>query len=273
MPAVLPMTTVFDQSEPVVAELTTVPADLLAVLEQVADPWARRGRRHGCGAVLAIAVCAVLSGARSYVAIAEWAHDLPAGIRRQLGLGTRPSSESTPRRVLQCLDGDVLDRAVSLWSAARQQAVADEVPDGLRPIALDGKTCRGARRRDHLDERAVHLLAALDTVTGQVLAQTVVDGKTNEIGAFGPLLDRLDITGRLVTADALHTQRAHVTYLSGRGAHWLLTGKGNQPTLLRQLKNLPWEQVPVADHTSDKGHGRMSAYDLTCCSAYGLTCR
>jgi len=84
-----------------------------------------------------------------------------------------------------------------------------------------------------------------------------VEGKTNEISAFGPLLDRIELAGALVTADALHTQRGHVTYLGGRGAHWLLTVKGNQPTLLRQLRALPWADVPVADHTSDKGHGRI----------------
>ncbi|MGI8534949.1 MAG: ISAs1 family transposase [Mycobacteriales bacterium] len=54
----------------------------------------------------------------------------------------------------------------------------------------------------------------------------------------------------------MHTQRAHVDYLTGLGAHWLLTVKANQPTLLRQLRALPWAQVPVADQTSDKGHGR-----------------
>ncbi len=55
----------------------------------------------------------------------------------------------------------------------------------------------------------------------------------------------------------MHTQRAHVTYLSGRGAHYLLTAKGNQPKLLRQLKGLPWADVPVVDTSTCKGHGRI----------------
>ncbi len=84
----------------------------------------------------------------------------------------------------------------------------------------------------------------------------MVDGKTNEINAFAPLLDRIDITGALVTADALHTQRGHVGYLTGRGAHYLLTVKANQPTLLAQLRALPWNDVPVAEATTDKAHGR-----------------
>ena len=113
---------------------------------------------------------------------------------------------------------------------------------------------RGART---YDGRAVHLLAAFDTATGTVLAQTCVDGKTNEITAFAPLLDRLDVTDALVTADALHTQRGHATYLTGRGAHYLLTVKANQPGLLAELAALPWTQVPVADRTTNTSHGRV----------------
>ena len=103
----------------------------------------------------------------------------------------------------------------------------------------------------------MHLLAAFDTTSGTVLGQRVVDGKTNEINAFAPLLERIELTGTLVTADALHTQRGHVRYLRERGAHYLLTVKANQPTLLRQLRQLPWPQVPVADRTHDKAHGRV----------------
>jgi predicted transposase YbfD/YdcC len=232
-----------------------VPADLLLALRAVTDPRARRGRRHDVVAVLTVAVCAVLAGARSYIAIAEWARDLPPTVRARLSLGRRPPGESTIRRVLQAIDADQLDRVLSSWLAARgaPSATTDRVRSSRRVIALDGKSARGAR---HAGGRAVHLLAAYDTGTGTVLGQTVVDGKTNEISAFGPLLDRIDIAGALVTADALHTQRAHVSYLTGRGAHYLLTVKANQPRLLRQLEALPWTDVPVADLTTDKAHGR-----------------
>ena len=116
---------------------------------------------------------------------------------------------------------------------------------------------RGARQGTGVDKgRAVHLLSAYDSTTGTVLGQCVVDGKTNEITAFSPLLDRLNLTGVMVTADALHTQRGHADHLHGRGAHYLLTVKANQPSLLRQLRALPWADVPVADQTIDKAHGR-----------------
>ena len=234
----------------------SVPIDLLLALREVTDPRARRGRRHDVVAVLGVAVCAVLAGARSYIAIAEWARDLTPTVRGRLGLGRRPPCESTLRRVLQTVDAAESDHVVSAWLAARSSSSSSTVRAAAprRVIALDGKSARGAR---HAGGRAVHLLSAYDTGTGGVLGQAVVDGKTNEISAFGPLLDRIDIAGALMTADALHTQRAHVTYLTGRGAHYLLTVKANQPTLLRQLKALPWKQVPVADTTTDKAHGRQ----------------
>jgi predicted transposase YbfD/YdcC len=111
-------------------------------------------------------------------------------------------------------------------------------------------------------DRAVHLLSALDTATGVILGQAVVDGKTNEIAAFAPLLDHIDIRGAIITADALHTQRGHAEYLHSRGAHYLLTVKANQPRLLAQLHALPWTEVPVTDVTDDKGHGRREQRTL-----------
>jgi len=232
-----------------------LPDSLLEVLATVSDPRALRGVRHRFVTILGIAVCAVLAGARSYAAIAEWAHDLPPAVRLRLGAGRRrPPSESTIRRGLQRVDAAELDRVVSAWLSARAQAAS---PPGERVvIAVDGKSARGARTGE---ERAVHLLGAFHAGTGVVLGQAVVDGKTNEINAFAPLLDRVPIAGAVLTADALHTQVKHVEYLAGRGAHWILTVKANQPTLLGRLRALPWKDVPVADRTHDKGHGRVES--------------
>jgi predicted transposase YbfD/YdcC len=104
-----------------------------------------------------------------------------------------------------------------------------------------------------------HLLAVIDQHTRVVLGQVDVDGKTNEITAFAPLLDTLtavDLTGVVITADALHTQREHVEDLHARGAHRVLTVKGNQPRLRRQLAGLPWRQVEPGHHSTATAHGR-----------------
>jgi predicted transposase YbfD/YdcC len=261
------------------ADAAAEPADLVAALAKVPDPRARRGIRHRLVTVLALAVCAVLAGARSYVAIAEWAHDLPLGARVRLGLtgGRATPSESAIRRILQKVDPEALDLVVSDWLVARAARNQPATPsaNGTSPhsagsgpariaasppprvIAVDGKSARGARRA--VDDRAVHLLAALDTRRGIVLGQSVVDGKTNEITAFAPLLDRVDITGAIITADALHTQDEHARYLHRRGAHYVLVVKGNRPRLHQQLAGLPWADIPAVDLTQDAGHGRRES--------------
>ena len=111
-------------------------------------------------------------------------------------------------------------------------------------------------------EDSRHLLAAFDHAHGVVLGQVEVGAKTNEIPLFTTLLDRIDITDAVITADALHAQRDHATYLAGRGAHYLLIVKRNQPGLHAQLAALPWRDVPVAYDKRERGHGRTERRTL-----------
>lgn len=179
--------------------------DLLVVLARVPDPRARRGRRHSLVSVLAAAVCAVLAGACSYVAIAEWVHDLPISVRIRLGLGRRRPSEATVRRILQKVDHDAFDQALCGWLARHPAAVAPGSPPrprvpasprtrSARPtwraVAVDGKTARGSRTPD---TPAAQLFAVFDHATGVVLGQTPVTdpervGKGSEswIGSTSP---------------------------------------------------------------------------------------
>ncbi|WP_257217473.1 MULTISPECIES: ISAs1 family transposase [Streptomyces] len=127
----------------------------------------------------------------------------------------------------------------------------DEEPRGL---AVDGKSLRGAAKAKG---RKIHLLAALEHTTGLVLAQLDVGEKTNEITCFQPLLDTVaDLAGTVVTSDAMHTQREHADYLLGRAAHYIVIVKGNQKKLRRQLKSLPWKDIPLPGRTRGIGHGR-----------------
>jgi predicted transposase YbfD/YdcC len=117
----------------------------------------------------------------------------------------------------------------------------------------------------------VHLLATMDHTTGAVLAQTNVDHTTGEITRFRPLLDRLDLTATVVTADALHTQREHAEWLvTHKHAAYLLFVKANQPMLRQQLATLPWREVPVADTARDRGHGRVELRRLQVNTVAGL---
>jgi len=251
-----PTYTVVDQfDEDEFPDVPPAPAALLAALRTVPDPRDPRGRRHGLVGILALAACAVIAGARSFVAIAQWATSVTPAAADRLGITGEMPSESTIRRTLNRVDGNGLDEIIGTWAALRPTD-----PQHMSVIAVDGKSLRGSGVGD---DRCRHLLAALDHTSGIVLGQRDVDLKTNEITVFATLLDQIDILGKLVTADALHTQTAHAKYLvQDRGAHYLLTVKRNQPTLHDQLATLPWRDVPVADARHDKAHGRIEQRTL-----------
>jgi predicted transposase YbfD/YdcC len=234
-------------------------AGLLQALCAVADPRSPRGVRYSLAGLLTVAVCAVLAGASSFTAIADWLHDLDEIARGRLGFTRTVPAATTMWRLLTRLDADLLATALAGWLRTRAQPPAKPRPRRYRTvIAIDGKTMRAARRPDGSQ---VHLLSALDTSTGIVLAQVTVAAKSNEIPAFAPLLDAVEsvlgsLTGVLFVADALHTQTSHATQIAARGADLLIPVKGNQPTLFTQLKTLPWAQILIGDQHREAGHGR-----------------
>jgi predicted transposase YbfD/YdcC len=242
------------------------PPHLLAYLATVTDPRARAGRRHPLVAILVLAAVAVLAGARSITAIAEWAADAPQPVRAALGARRDPRtghwvwavpSETTIRRALARLDGEALAAAIGAWLTDRNR----ERPDRWRrAVAVDGKTLRGARAPGG---RQVHLLAAMDHTTRVVLAQRQVAGAPGEVPAFAPLLEGLDLAGAVVTADALQTHPQAAEFLvDSKRTHYLFCVKANQPTLLDRCARLPWHRVPLADRTRDRGHGRVELRTL-----------
>lgn len=242
-------------------------AGLLEVLESVPDPRKKRGVRHRFAAILFVSVCAVVSGARSFAAIAEWAADAVGDAVDDTlrGMGIGAPNASTIRRALSALSGDGFDTAIGGFLAGRLAAARTKTAKAKagerarrRAIAVDGKTLRGSRARDvHGDGRARMLMACLDHEAGVTLGQVEIDEKTNEIPMFSTLLDTIDdLTEVVVTADALHAQREHAEYLHHRDAHYILTVKGNQPGLRRQLASQPWKDVPVGHRETDRSHGR-----------------
>ena len=230
---------------------------LLDALAKVPDPRDPRGIRYPLSAVLTVAVCAVMAGASSFAAITDWLHDLDEHAQIRLGFSDGVPAGTTMWRLLVRLDPTLLATVLAGWLHTRTRPAP--LPRRYRRvIAVDGKTLRGARLGGG---RQVHLLSALDTTTGIVIAQVTVDTKSNEITSFAPLLDAVEavlgaLTGVLFIADALHTQTGHADEVTARQAHLLVQVKGNQPTLFKQLKRLPWTQIPVGDRTRERGHGR-----------------
>ncbi|WP_307542853.1 ISAs1 family transposase [Streptomyces sp. V3I8] len=159
-------------------------------------------------------------------------------------------AETTVRRLLARIDGDALDLAVGRWLADRRTRAEGR----LRGLAADGKRLRGAARAKG---RRIHLLAALEHTTGLVLAQLDVGEKTNEITCFQPPLETMaDLAGIVVTSDAIRTQREHADYLLDREAHYIVIAKGNQRKLRKQLRSLPWEEIPPQGRARGIGHKR-----------------
>jgi predicted transposase YbfD/YdcC len=239
---------------------------LAEYLARVPDPRDPRGVRHTLTSLLLTAVAAVLAGAKSFTAVGEWVADAPQqvlaalGVRRDPLAGRfAPPDEATIRRVLETVDAAALDAAVGSWLDAqvRLRAAGQGPEHGRRrAVAVDGKAVRGTRHASS-DGQAVHLLAALDQRAGAVLAQAGVDGKTNEITAFAPLLEPLDLAGCVITADAMHAQRGHAEFLiAKKKAHYILVVKRNQPGLYAQVKNLPWRNIPAGCKQHNRGHGR-----------------
>jgi len=150
-----------------------------------------------------------------------------------------PPSEPTIRRVLSQIDPEALQQVFTTWVQAN-------TPE-QDAIAVDGKTLKGARSA--IDGTQQQLLAALFHQHGTVLAQTEVTDKTNEIPTLPRLLEPLPIEGRVVTADALHTQRETARFLvEDKQAHYVFTVKDNHKTLRQDLQAFDWEAFPPSTH-------------------------
>jgi predicted transposase YbfD/YdcC len=265
--------------------------ELLGRFAGISDGRGDQGRDHPVAVVLTLCAAAVLAGMRSFTAIAGWVADVPAELLALL-YSTPPRtpartpggpSKTTLWRVLTGVDAAAVDAAIGFWlvEQARHAAAAagtspagracdaadrtdtepvEQVDGPLLAVAVDGKTVRGAVDDDG---HRTHLLAAATHGQQLVLGQVEVGAKTNEIPMFAPLIDQLAATGidpaRLViTADALHCQRDHATYLHQRGAGFVFTVKHNQPGLFAALDALPWTDTPVTHRQTDRGHGRIT---------------
>ncbi|MGW5323696.1 ISAs1 family transposase [Rhodococcus pyridinivorans] len=218
---------------------------LLSAFETVPDPRDRRGVRYRLAGVLALAVTATIAGCRSFAAIGQWAAEATVEVLTSFGFTDAAApDESTLRKLFARIDADALDTALGVWMWTRTVVTGQR-----RVIAIDGKTLRGARRRAD-DTAAPHLVAAFDHGAATVLGQVCVKERSNEIPAARTLLARFDLAGAVVTMDAMHTQTDTATLITGAGGDYVFTVKKNTPTLHRELKALPWRDVPATRVTT-----------------------
>ena len=252
--------------------VSDVCCDLLELFAGVSDGRVGQGRDHPVGAVLALAAAAVVAGMKGYTAITGWVADVSAAVLADLylragAIPAGPPSKTTIWRVLTDTDPEALDAAVGAWLmnlAGFATPAAGGVDDGalgggaLMQVRLDGKAIRGAKDADGNQVRLLAALVGPDAAASVVAAQAEVGKKTNEVPMAAVVLDQIDLEGKIVTADALHTVKATANHIHERGGEFVLPVKENRRALFDALNALPWGQVPIAHTATDKGHGRIT---------------
>jgi predicted transposase YbfD/YdcC len=218
------------------------------------------GRLHTLWDIIALTICAVVSGADSWVDVEQYGHDKLPWLQTFLELANGVPSHDTFGRVFACLDPAAFRQGFLNWVGALVEAT-----DG-RLVAIDGKALR--RSFDTAGgQGALHLISAWASENHLLLGQQPVDSQSNEITAIPELLRLLDLAGAIVTIDAMGCQKAIAEQVCEAGGDYVLALKGNQGTLsedVRQLfiDGLDNDFAGVEHHscrTADDGHGRVES--------------
>lgn len=193
----------------------------------VPDPRARHGQRYTLSFLMTCLVAALVCDCNGLDAVGQWCRDHRPLLEEVFG----PRQHLTPtgslyRKLLPRLSAAHVEAVVRVWVQATMTAPADE------PLVADGKAVRGAATPE---APAPHLLSVSTMHTQETLLQVRVDEKTNEIPVLQAVLPLLPVAGRVVMADALHTQVATAQRIVQAGGHYVLTVKKNQPTLYDAL--------------------------------------
>lgn len=243
---------------------TEVPS-LAQALSLIPDFRQAQGRRYELLPVLLLACVAVLCGCRSQSAISEWGTNYGSTWLRKLGFssGCAPS-QPTLHRIFKGINHLLVEQALTTWGQKVLAVLASSSSTDLEPVAIDGKTLCGSSKQGARD---AHLLSCLSHRLGIVLAQIAVDDKTNEITKVGDLLEGLVLTGKVVTGDAMITQRAIAENILSRGGDYLLVVKDNQPQLLEDIKmsfaDYWWIRDTITtDSLTDQHGSRVQSWHL-----------
>jgi len=246
--------------------------------EQVQDGRKKRGVRYGVALILTLIVLGKMAGMTTPAAIAHWVRLRASRLSQVLPVGreTFPCA-STYSNVLRTLDAQQVTQVLAqfLIRIAASKRCGEEpsrlVGQAQREehvhVALDGKTLRGTLGHEAADQVKMHQVALYETQTGVLLKEQVTAEKQNELSIVSQLLTALLVKGRIITADALHTQHAFCASVTHGTGDYVLIAKGNQPTLHDDLQ-LFFSQPPAdcrdwrTGRTCDKGHGRLELGEL-----------
>jgi predicted transposase YbfD/YdcC len=211
-------------------------------------------QRHDLLEILLIALAATLCGAEGCVDMALFGRAKAPFLRRFLRLEGGIPSHDTFSRIFRLLDPDAFEASFGRFVAAfARQAGASEI------VAVDGKTARHSFDRQR-GRRPLHMVSAWAVEQRLVLGQQKVAGDSNEIEALPELLALLALDGQIVTADAMHCQKATARTILARGGAYVLALKGNQPALYEDVRLWLDDAATVPDdvhQTVDGDHGRI----------------
>ena len=231
---------------------------LLDELKTLADPRTQRKPDHLLVDIVAIGILATLAGADNMVAVATYGQEEDEWLSTFLELPNGIPSHDTFSRVFALIDPEQFHGFFLRWIEHLTRQL------DIKLIHLDGKTSRGSYDREHR-LKALHSVSAWASEHHLVLAQQRVDDKSNEITAIPELLKLLDITGTIITIDAMGTQTAIAEQIINAGGNYILALKGNQATLHQGVKTFfkqaveqQWEGIDYSyDDGTDAGHYRI----------------
>lgn len=237
--------------------------EVVVYFQDLEDPRSPINRKHPLTSVLVIAVIAILAGASGPTAIAQWANLKKDLLTTVLSLPNGMPGKDVFRRVLMAIKPQAFQACFAAWlNALRDEATATtgvEQPT----LAIDGKTLR--RSHDHANGLgALHSVSVWASEYGLSLGQVACEEKSNEITAIPELLRLVDISGAVVTIDAMGCQKEIAKAITTGKGDYILALKGNQGTLHQGVINhvlSRWDEDFVGDvlgrhQTNDTSHGR-----------------
>jgi predicted transposase YbfD/YdcC len=224
---------------------------------KIEDPRVERTRHHKLIDIITIAICAVICGAEGWTDIETYGLAKYEWLKQFLELPNGIPSHDTFSRVFARLNPQQFQQCFLNWIKAINKMTSGEV------IAIDGKSLRHSYDKE-AGLKAIHMVSAWATENRLVLGQVKVDKKSNEITAIPELLKTLELSGTLVTIDAMGCQKEIVKLLTEQDADYVITLKKNQGQLYKNVEQLFKEAIRTefqgiqhsAYHTREQAHGR-----------------
>ena len=232
---------------------------LINMLAEVPDPRNKKGKRHPLVSILALVVIGLMCGHKGYTSIATWARSQPT-LAKALGFTHKKTPcPATIHNLLKKLDVVALEKTLTKWVNTVIQSRPD-LTECLDAVAIDGKTMCASQK---LDATTSHLLSVVSHELGITLTQQTVSDKTNEIPISTEILKAFDVSGKVITTDALLTQRDFCEQVVDAGGDYMQPVKKNQKfmfwaieTLFQSDKDLLSDDAAACE-TYEKGHGRL----------------